>query len=425
MTRSNRSTKHRDLQAKIRLGKDSHLELKEVRFAGSKVCGPECNDLADEIAPFANTRGGELVLGVSDESCDVTGIPIEQLDTVERLVLQACEDSINPSLFVVITRLNLSSHAGVEKPVIAVEIPRSLFVHLSPGGYFQRIGSSKRPISPDQLARLFQQRTQARLIRFDETPVYNATLEDLDKTLWQRFTTAKSTDIPERMLSKLAMVSTDDTNTWRPTIAGVLIASRQPQQFIPDAFVQAVAYQGKSISPQTGMVYQLDAQDIVGPLDQQIFDTCNFVRKNMRVLATKSAQGGREDLPQFDMLAVFEAVTNAVAHRDYSMAGSKVRLRIFDDRLELYTPGQLMNTMTTESLPFRQATRNEAVSSLLARCPMNRDDLKGFRSRIMDKRGEGVPIILSRSEQLSGKVPEFRMTDDSELMLTIYAADHT
>ena len=116
----------------------------------------------------------------------------------------------------------------------------------------------------------------------------------------------------------------------------------------------------------------------------------------MRVSATKSPQGGRKETPQFDMLAVFEALTNAVAHRDYSMYGSKIRLRLFDDRLELFTPGLLMNTMTPESLPFRQAARNEAVTSMLARCRVEREQFASHREYIMEKRGEGVPTILSR-----------------------------
>lgn len=122
------------------------------------------------------------------------------------------------------------------------------------------------------------------------------------------------------------------------------------------------------------------------------------------------------------MLAVFEAVTNAVAHRDYSMAGSKVRLRLFADRLELYSPGMLANTMTPESLPFRQAARNEALTSLLARCPVHSDEWTRHRSHIMDKRGEGVSLILAKSERLSGKRPLYRLIDESELLLTIQAA---
>ena len=415
-------TMRSELLEKIRLGEDSFLELKEVRFAGGRIRGPAQDDLADELAAFANSRGGMLLLGVHDKTREVLGIPVERLDAAEALIRQACEDSMKPPGAPVIERINLPNSAGIEQPVMRVEVPRSLFIHQSPGGYFHRVGSSKRPIPPEHLARLFQQRSQARLIRFDETPVPGAALSHLDAALWKRFATPRSTDTPEQLLSKLAMASQDDGGTWRPTVAGVLLACREPQQFLSSAFIQAVAYQGKAISPQTDSAYQRDARDITGPLDRQIFETCDFVRRNMQVAARKGAMGGREDVPHFDMLAVFEALTNAVAHRDYSMAGSKVRLRLFDDRLELYTPGLLVNTMTPESLPYRQAARNEAITSLLARCPVQQDDFKSHRTHIMDKRGEGVPIILSRSESLSGKAPVYRLIDESELLLTIHAA---
>jgi len=258
--------------------------------------------------------------------------------------------------------------------------------------------------------------------KVDETPVARAVLADLDEPLWRRFAPAQTGDRPEVLLDKLAMAGRDEQDVWRPTVAGLLMACRHPERFLPNAFIQAVAYRGSSVVPSGDSPYQLDAQDIVGPLDRQIMDACAFVRKNMRVAARKRPDGGREDLPQFDMLAVFEAVTNAVAHRDYSMAGVKVRLRLFDDRLELYSPGMLPNTMTPESLPFRQAARNEAVTSLLARCPIDNEDLARHRQHIMDRRGEGVPIILDRSQRLSGKSPEYRLIDESELVLTIYSA---
>jgi len=169
-------------------------------------------------------------------------------------------------------------------------------------------------------------------------------------------------------------------------------------------------------------VYQRDAQDITGSLDRQILEACAFVRKNMRVAAFKHEDGGREDVPQFSMRAVFEAITNAVAHRDYSMSGSKVRLRLFRDRLEIYSPGMLPNTMTTESLALRQAARNEAITSLLARCPIQDSALAAHRQHIMDKRGEGVPVILAETERLSGERPRYQLLDESELLLTIPAA---
>lgn len=411
-----------ELLEKIRLGEDTFLELKEVKFAGGRVRGPSQDGLADELAAFANSSGGVLLLGVEDTSREVLGIPIDKLDDMEQLVRQACEQSIKPPLAPIIERMTLPDGGGVEQPVIRLAIERSLFVHQSPGGYLHRVGSSKRPIAPDQLARLFQQRSQSRLIRFDETPVPRATLDDLNEALWRRFAPQRSSDAPEVLMRKLAMAARDEQGEWRPTVAGLLLGSTVAQQFLPGAFIQAVAYHGKDVVPAGEGAYQRDAQDIMGPLDQQILGACAFVRKNMQMAARKLAYGGREDLPQFDMLAVFEAVTNAVAHRDYSMAGAKVRLRLFDDRLELYSPGMLPNTMTPESLPFRQAARNEAVTSLLARCPIIDGTLAAHRQHIMDKRGEGVSIVLETSERLSGKRPEYQLSDDSELKLTIFAA---
>jgi len=409
-----------ELLEKIRLGEDTFLELKEVRFAGHHVTGPNRNSLADELAAFANSRGGVCVLGVNDAR-EVVGIAMDRLDAVEDFVREVCTAQVNPPLAPSIERLTLPGSQGQSLPVLKVEVASSLFVHRSPGGYLLRVGSAKREMAPDHLARLFQQRSQARIIRFDEQAVPGAELDDLVPALWQRFASARVTESREVLLDKLAMARADGDGKLRPTVAGVLMASADPRRWLPNAFIQAVAYRGTEVLPQGDGAYQLDAQDLTGPLDAQVLGACHFVKKNMRVSATK--QQGRRDLPQFDLTAVFEAVVNAVAHRDYSIYGAKIRLRLFADRLELYSPGAIANTMTVESLPYRQAARNEALTSLLAKCkvPDAAGDLT-TRSAMMDKRGEGVQIILDSSERLSGQRPAYRLVDDSELLLVIRAA---
>lgn len=411
----------KELLDKIRLGEDSFLELKEVRFAGERISGPSREALADELAALANSRGGVCLLGVDDKSKDIIGIPLARLDRTEDLVREVCNDSIAPPLAPVIERLMLPTTLGTEAPVLKVEVPRSLFVHKSPGGYYHRVGSSKREMPPDYLARLFQQRSQSRIIRFDEQIVPRTTMADLVDSAWERFRTTRSTgESREVLLQKLGMARLDDDGAWRPTVAGVLLASDDPRRFMPNAFIQAVAYAGTSVSPAgASEAYQLDAADIAGPLDRQVADAWHFVARNMRTAATKTM--GRTDLPQYDQIAVFEALVNAVAHRDYAIHGSKIRLRMFADRLELYSPGALANTMTVESLVERQSARNEVLTSLLAKCKVP-SGLESDRAMLMDKRGEGVAIILDRSEHLSGRRPEYRMVDESELLLTIWAA---
>jgi predicted HTH transcriptional regulator len=414
-----------ELLEKIRLGEAGSLELKEVRFEGKHVSAPHRDALANELAAFANARGGILVLGVEDKTRKIVGIPMDGLDAVEAFVRDICTDRINPPLYPAIDRISLPSAEGGEVAVIVADVERSLFVHESPGGYLLRVGSAKRKMPPDLLARLFQQRSQARIIRFDEQVVPGAALNDLDESLWRRFAPVQSQDRPEDLLVKLGMARADVDGEVRPTLSGVLMASADPRRWIPNAYIQAVAYRGDSVVPDGETIYQLDAKDCSGPLDQQVIEACRFVLRNMKTAAYKRAEGGRVDIPQFDIPAVFEALVNAVAHRDYSIYGSKIRLRLFNDRLEIYSPGAIPNTMTVESLPYRQSARNETIAGLLAKSPIpkNQDWLVTDRSNLMDKRGEGVPVIMRRSLALSGKSPEYRLVGDSELILTIYAAN--
>ncbi len=132
---------------------------------------------------------------------------------------------------------------------------------------------------------------------------------------------------------------------------------------------------------------------------------------------------GRVEVPQFSLRAVFEAVVNAVAHRDYSVHGSAIRLFLFDDRLELYSPGSLPNSVTVDELALRQSTRNELLSTLLAKCRTVDPTGEIQRQFLMEKRGDGVPIILDESLKLSGRLPEYQVIDDAEVLLTIHGAD--
>src|SRR5690606_2450148 len=133
------------------------------------------------------TRSGILVLGVNDKTRQVTGIPLDRLDHLESYVRELCHDSIEPPLPVHIFRMELPDETGTPRPILKVEVSRSLYVHRSPGGYFHRIGSSKRELRPEQLARLFQQRSQALIMRFDEQAVPGTSAGDLDETLIDRF----------------------------------------------------------------------------------------------------------------------------------------------------------------------------------------------------------------------------------------------
>ena len=402
------------LALRIRHGEDSRLELKRVQFSGTRIAAPKRSDLADEMAAMANTSGGTVVLGVDDKTRSLLGIPPEKFDIVEEWIVGICEDSIEPPLDMETHKVALHEDDGGAALLVVVEIERSLFVHRSPGGYFRRQGSSKRQLRTEALARLFQERSQTRSLRFDETPVPKTSMDHIDPTLTGRYFRS-GTELSEVALSKLGVAAKDESGHLRLTVAGVLMCTRDPSEWLPHAQIQAVSYAGDRTDTQ----YQTDARDITGPLDAQVFEALHFLKRNMLVSATKTMV--RAEVPQFSVRAVFEALVNAVAHRDYSIRGSRIRFHMFGDRLELYVPGGLANTLTTDNMELRQYSRNEMIVSLLARCPAQPAGDVG-RTHLMDRRGDGVPVIIEASEQLSGRTPVYTLIDDSELRLVIWAA---
>ena len=391
-----------ELIEKIYLGEDATIEFKREL--------PRRSSLADEIAAFANARGGVILIGVDDNG-EIIGINRQELDRAERTVVEICQDSIDPILLIFTEKLRID-----DKNLLKVEVPKSLFVHKTANGYFIRQGSSKREMPTDQLARLFQTRSQARIIAFDEQFVPNTGKETLRKDLYQRFITegVAEDEVEDLLLKRRLLVK--EGQEIRASVAGVLMCYEKPDDYLYNSFIQAVVYSGTEKDADR----QIDAQDFTGPLDHQIIQTIRFAKRYNAVAARKDI--GRVDIPQYSMRAIFEAIVNAVVHRDYSKTGSKIRLFMFDDRLELYSPGALANTVTVDNLRYSQATRNELLARLLSEITLDDDMRKQVvRRHFLERRGEGVGIILNESEELSGKTPLYEVFDE-ELRLTIFAS---
>ena len=226
--------------------------------------------------------------------------------------------------------------------------------------------------------------------------------------------TVGATD-PESALARMGLLTSDENGITRAAVAGVLLCSRSPEEWLPNACITATCYRGNGRASE-----QIDAQTITGPLNRQITEAVAFVVRNMRVGAYKNP--ARTDLPQYSEAALFEAIVNAVVHRDYSIRGSRIRLSMFADRLEINSPGGLPNNLTIDSMDVRQSTRNEALASIFGRIPVGAVRGSGDRQFFMERRGDGVPTIFRETEALSGKSPEYRLIDDSDLFLTIPAA---
>ena len=399
-----------EIRRQMHLGEDSHWEFKEIEFAGDVPRSPRRGDLADELAAFANADGGVVLCGVTD-SGDVQGMSREQMDALERLLVEICTDMITPPIRPVVLRRETREQLSF----LLVEVPQGHTQHDSPGGSYYRVGSSKRKMTNDERLRLAQQRGQARFLWFDKQPVPGTGFGSLDESLWKPLLSTVGAADPESALERMGFLTSDENGITRATVAGVLLCCRSPEEWLPNACITATCYRGNDRASG-----QIDTQTITGPLNRQITEAVAFAVRNMRVGAYKDP--ARTDLPQYSEAALFEAIVNAVVHRDYSIRGSRIRLSMFTDRVELNSPGGLPNNLTIDSMDVRQSTRNEALASIFGRIPVGESRGSSNRQFFMERRGDGVPIILRETEALSGKIPEYQLIDDSDLVLTIPAA---
>ena len=400
-----------EIKRQMRLGEDSHWEFKEIVFAGNVPKEPRRAELADELAAFANTDGGVVLCSVTD-SGDVQSISRDQMDRLEMLLVEICTDTIKPPIRPAILRREVEE----EKPFLLVEVPQGYALHNSPGGSYHRVGSTKRQMTTDEQLRLAQQRAQPRFLWFDKQSVPGTGFGSLEESLWKPLLSAEGAAVPELALEKMGLLTSDENGIMRATVAGILLCCLSPEEWLPNACISATCYRGEDQASG-----QIDAQIITGPLNRQIAEAVTFAVRNMRVGAYKDP--ARTDLPQYSERALFEAIVNAVVHRDYSIGGSRIRLSMFADRIEINSPGGLPNTLTIDSMDVRQSTRNEALASTLGRIPAADIHGSGEKQFFMERRGDGVPTIFRETEALSGKLPQYRLVDDSDLFLTIPAAD--
>ena len=403
-----------DMLDKINAGENSGVEFKEVVVSGRKIKTTQRDHLSDEFAAFANQSGGVVIFGIADGTHQIRGIDAVDIPALITHISEICHDSIEPPIvnfYVDSIQISEPNDENAERHLVYVEIGRSLWLHNSKNGYFYRHGNSKRKMSTAHVLRVGQSRSQVRVINFDEQAVPETNQDTLQKELYMRFIRDDDTQL---LCKRRLLVSNNDT--LNATVSGILMCSPTPDDHIYNSYIQAVFYRGKTKDAN----YQNDAKDYHGPLDKQVIGAYSFVNQYNHISAKKEV--GREESPQYSMRAVFEALVNAVVHRDYSKHGSKIRLFMFSDRLELYSPGALANTLTVENMIDNQFTRNELLSRLLSELKID-DGVSDsvHRKYFLERRGEGVGIIFNDTEQLSGKQPVYELIGE-ELKLTIYAA---
>lgn len=390
-------------------GETTFVESKTAAVLGDRM-EPHPEQIAKALVALANARGGQLLLGVDSEREQITGIADEQLKPLLQKLDGILHDLVRPPLyFAAVDHGSVMDTSGAAHTVVAVDVPRSLFVHEVRGTAWIRIGSSARELKGDARARLEMQRSQTRLLRFDEMPVPACTLDDLNPVAVARLCQAARV----RDLAALRLLS-DVDGVMVPCVSAVLLLSDAPWRWLRGAYVQAAVFRGTRNNPDD----QVDAQRFEGPLERQLIETWQFCKRYTRMRVRKDP--ARLDLPEYDELAIFEAMANALVHRDYSIPGTPVMVSMYDDRLEIQSPGSLPNTMTLESMQRIPMPRNDLLVAVMSR--YYKTDLFGSERYLIEGRLFGVEAILERSLALSGRLPLYELIDSLAVRLTLYPA---
>jgi ATP-dependent DNA helicase RecG len=363
--------------------------------------------IAGEIVAFANSDGGSLVIGVEDNGV-IEGL--SDMDSVFQSLSQICRDRCIPPVSPMIETFSIDG-----KSIVVLTV-NPIFNGLKPyrtagGRFYIRIGRDKRDATGRELVRIAQASGE---LHYDESPVVGTDLDDFSLNAFDAYHQVQfgltldaqlnqsGIELP-RLLRNMRLLY-DLDGKYVLSVAALLIFGNSPQKWMPQSRLSAVAFSGEDEDSDI-----LDRREIMGRLPDIIEDMRAFLERNIRTPAIEHGFH-REDILLYDRKALGEAVVNAIAHRDYSLSGSQIRIFLFCNRIEVRSPGRLPNSITLDNIRLGvHAERNRAIATLLTQL--------GYMSAI----GTGIPRLIVRlSRQVSGRIPEFELVGE-ELRVRIWA----
>lgn len=359
----------------------------------------------ETLSAFSNGAGGILIVGLAE---DDKFAPVPNFDAAQSrdALVSRCEE-MEPPIRANIEILDLGG-----APVLVAEIdeiePRYKPCYIREQGRYQssyiRLGDADVKLSPYEIDRMLEEHHQP---KWDEEPVFDASIDDLDEHALNSFLEA------QRSLRKRTFADGDTiarqrlriTKDGHPTLAAVMAMGEYPQEFFPRLTVTFALFPGTSKGDISTGERLLDSATLVGPIPELIDAAVAMVKRNMRT-AGLIDDVYRTELPDYPLVAVREAVVNALMHRDYSpdSRGSQVQVNMFVDRLEITNPGGLYGGVTVNNLGKAgvSSTRNQRLSTFLESTSFPGGGI------VAENRGTGFAVIQSSLAEALMPPPEVK-----------------
>ncbi len=345
--------------------------------------------LAATLAAFANTDGGHILVGMTPTG-QVTGfVQEEEIESALRLALVQCRPPVKTEWQVVSTN---------QGDIVAIFAPRSTELHsLADGRVLVRTGVDNSPLGGEQIRHLAATKSSS---DFEAEAMPGATLADLDDAIIAEYMAKRSerqrhpwTRSREELLVQIGALTPDLV----PTTVGILLFGRQPQVFLPHSGAVFVRFSGVEPRGPQGLPGYGRREEINGPTARVIERLWQIIWSEMRVQAVVRGLQ-REERPEYPHFAVREALVNAVCHRDYRLRGRRIEARMFDDRLEMSSPGGLPGYITLDNIVEEHFSRNPRLVNGL------------FQWGYIEELGLGIDRMIEDMVKAGHQQPEFKAT---------------
>ncbi len=350
-------------------------------------------EILDTIPAMAMTDGGLIVHGV-DRDLNIVGCPFSQR-TLDRITRFANECHVEVQVRAI--------HVGdAELTVTAVPEVRGRIVTAPDGRLLRRVGGDCQPLRGDMLARFVREREE----RSGEDEPVGYGPETLDLSRVNEALAASGRPAVRRARIPRALVDLGVALTAEPPFralrAAVLLFAADPRQSVRGAAVQLVRREG--IGPGPGA--SLDREECSGPLLDVLACCLRFIERHTKRYEVV-AGARREALPEYPDAVIREAVLNALAHRDYGLTGATTDITIWDDRLEIRSPGPLPGHITVENMREEHYSRNRRLMGVLKTLGL------------VEEYGEGVDRMFREMDARLMTPPDISATDSS-VTVTLY-----
>jgi ATP-dependent DNA helicase RecG len=336
--------------------------------------------LSSEVCAFANTSGGRVFIGV-DDSGRIVGTDVSN---AARSRVQDTINQIEPRLKVDIEVLD---------NIIIVTVPEgSQKPYSCSKGFYLRSGPNSQKLERNSIIEFFQSEGR---IRYDEIVRDDLPItEQFNETAYKRYAkTAKISDVLERdaILKNLNCVRLSGGKLCFTNAGALFFRTNDEDVMFRHAGIVCALYKG------TDKAYILDAKELNGDIVNNVDDAMMFLKKHLRV-SYKIETLQRENILELPESALREAVVNAVCHRDYFEKGARVMVEVYDDRVDIVSPGGVCKGITRENFGTISITRNSVLASML------------YRIGYIEQMGTGIMRMKNATREAKVAAPEFELS---------------